>query len=329
MKQPTQQTVRTSFIRGGAALAALAFPAMCFAANVTMNADDASGTSSFNSNLHWNDGSAPSAGNDYFSGNFTLRTPANGNSYTFLGDSLTINNNSAYPKGLLYKGTGSTGIITINNLILDHGVIGHASGATDAFNLYGNINVVGDSILYPKQGAINIYSAIHGTSKLTIQASDANSAFKIWIRSSANTFTGDIVNNGRLELADNANLNFVIGANGVNNRISNGTLGTQQHSIFGGDFVIDLSGASTTVGDSWSLVSTVLGTTYYGTTFTVAGFDDLGGDLWGVAAHGVNYQFSELSGVLSVISVVPEPSTFALAGIGLVGLLVLRRRKSA
>jgi len=312
-----------------ACAALLSLSPLTHAANVTLTGIDGIGTSSFNTAGLWSDAAAPSAGNDYFVPNGTrLRTPADGNSHTFAGDSLTINNTTPYGDGFMFKGTGSAGAITVNNLILDGGLISHANGGGDYFNLYGNINVVSDSRLYPKQGPIYIYSAISGSAALNILASDNSSTFKIWLQSSANTFTGNIVNNGRLELADNANLNFVIGASGVNNNISNGSLGTQQHSIFDGDFVLDLSGAGTTAGDMWSLVTTVPASTYYTSTFTVAGATYLGSGYWDSAANGGHYIFNQANGSLEFALAVPEPSLGALLGLGVLGVISRFRRKA-
>lgn len=292
---------------------------------VNLTSSDGFGASSFISGSNWSDGLAPSSGNDYvIDGDVWMRTPADGGSYTFAGDSLTVSNNSSTPyyNGLFYKGTGTTGQITINNLILDGARISHGNGGGDYFNLYGNINVVGDSVLYPKQGPIHLYSDIHGTSQLTIQASDAGAGNKVWIRSSTNTYTGNIVNNGRLETAEGSNLNFVIGAGGVNNNISNGSLGTQQHSIFGGDFVFDLTNAGTNLGDSWQIINTVGASTYWTATFNVAGFTAVGDeDTWLKSANDVTYQFQESTGMLSVV---PEPATLVLLGLG---AWVLRRKR--
>jgi hypothetical protein len=308
-----------------AGIAVLAVPALSPAAVISMDADDGIGASSFNTGVNWVGDAAPSAGNDYVTGNYTLRTPANGSSYTFAGDSLTVNNNSAYSKGLLYKGTGSTGNITIDNLILNQGLISHASGTADVFNLYGTINVAGNSTLYPKQGAIRIYSDISGTAQLTIQASDAGSGNKIWIHSANNTFTGNIVNNGRLETADNSVLMFDIGANGINNNISNGGAGTQQHSMFGGDFLFDLTDASTTIGDSWTIVNTVAASTYWLSTFSVVGFTDQGSGVWTGTANGAEYEFRTGAGT-GTLTVIPEPATIGMFGVVGAIMLFIRRR---
>jgi hypothetical protein len=323
MKQPIQHTVRKSLIRGSAALAALAFPAMCVAANVTMNASDGIGTSSFNSAGHWDSLAAPTSGNDYFTSTFRLRTPADGNSYTFAGNSLTINATGGAPGdllGLSYKGLGTAGTLTVNNLILNGGAINHLNGIGDRFQLAGNINVAADSYIYAKQGEIDILANISGSAKITNPGSDL-AGCTLKFLSGANTFTGSIVNNGRFELADNANLNYTIGLSGVNNSFS----GTGAASLFNGDFNFNLSGAGSGIGDSWSIITAA--NSAYGSTFSVMGFSDLGGGLWDTTANGAEYQFNTANGILSVVAV-PEPSTFALAGIGLAALLIFRRPKS-
>lgn len=271
---------------------------------VTMTNNDGFGTSSFDTAGNWDSLAAPAIGNDYFTGNFVMRTPAAAGDFEFAGDSLTVDNNSAYPNGLLYKGVGSESTVTIDNLILNQGLVSTANGPADFLNLYGAINVVADSFLYPKQSAINIFSEISGTSRLTIQASDTisgplSATNKVHIHSASNTYTGNIVNNGRFETAPGSNLNFVIGVSGFNNGISNGTAGTQQHSIFGGDFDFDLTNASASLGDSWQIINTVGASTFYLDTFSVSGWTEVypGGHWWDPTN---TYRFTESNGVLTV-----------------------------
>src|SRR2546425_4776670 len=80
--------------------------------SVTLTNTDAVSTSSFNAKLNWGDSVPPTNINTYSTGAFILRTPTGGSSYTFGGASLSISSNGFF----YYKGSGSTGTITINNL---------------------------------------------------------------------------------------------------------------------------------------------------------------------------------------------------------------------
>jgi hypothetical protein len=293
-------------------VAVLLMSANASAATITLVAGDGWGTSSFNSGLNWSNGLAPSAGNDYQVSIQQLRTPPDGGNHTFGGDSLTINAGGIF----MYKGTGASGSITVDNLVANGGnVIDHRNGSGDICNLYGNVSVIADSVMYAKQGPINVYSVVSGSSMITNPGSDGGGR-TLTFYSSANTYTGSIVNNGRFALADDALLNFVIGASGVNNSVS----GTGPETVFDGDFSFDLTGAGTGLGDSWVIASAA--SQVFGSTFTVIGFTDIGGDLWNSLANGVTYQFSKVTGTLTVI---PEPATLALLGLG--GLALLRRRR--
>lgn len=277
---------------------------MAQAANVTMIGDDGLGASSFNSAGQWSPAGAPSAGNDYFSSTYRLRTPADSVAHTFAGDSLTLDDTQTlhgtdYRWGLTFKGN-ATADITVDNLILNGGTINHLNASTSTFNLLGAINVIADSFIVPIQGPISIHSDISGSSQITIPTSGYNLTFY----SPDSTFTGDIVNNGRFVLAagtvpdPNAVLNFVVGADGVNNSVS----GTGPVTAFNGQFNIDLTGAGTTPGDSWALVTA--SNVSYGATFAVTGFTDAGAALWYKDANSTTYQYDENTGLLSVY--VPE-----------------------
>ncbi len=115
--------------------------------------------------------------------------------------------------------------------------------------------------------------------------------------SGVNTYTGNTtVSAGTLALADNASLTFAIGANGVNNKITgSGTV------TIDGDFAFDLSGAGTTVGNSWQIVDIGTLAETFGGTFSVTGFS-LESGKWIKPANGAYYQFDAATGVLSVIN---------------------------
>jgi hypothetical protein len=287
------------------------------AALVTLTGSDGFGTSSFNSagtcpGGCWSDGMAPQAGNDYITNENRMRTPADGNSYSFAGDSLTVNNTNALNGGLMYKGTGNAGILTINNLILNGGRVHHQNGLGDLFRLAGNINVLSNSTIHAKQGNIDITADISGSGNLDIPVTDASGENNRYVTLlAANSgYSGSITVPGRFRLGDGGGLTFDIGPSGVNNSVS-GT-GT---AAFNGIFSFDLTGASSNPGDSWTIAS--VANQSFGATFSVSGFA-AAGDVW---VSGV-YRFDEATGILAVI---PEPGSLLLMALG--GLAIACRRR--
>jgi len=83
------------------------------------------------------------------------------------------------------------------------------------------------------------------------------------------TYTGDTtVSAGTFNLASGAQMEFTIGLDDINNQINGAGA-----SILDGSFAFDLSGAGTTLGDSWSIVSTTTKT--FNSSFAVVdGFTD-------------------------------------------------------
>ncbi|TAL07145.1 MAG: hypothetical protein EPO07_00745, partial [Verrucomicrobia bacterium] len=269
-------------------------------ATVSLAASDVLGETSFNTGLHWSNAAAPAATNNYFTSNFILRTPPNSSSYPFGGASLTVNNTNGYSQGLLYKGSGSSGTITITNLILAGGFISHAMSAADTFRLAGNLTVASNSTIYAKQGPIILVAPVSGSATLTNLLADSASG-TLSFSNASNTFTGNIVNNGYFTLLSGANLNFVIGDSGVNNRFNSPPNST---ALFSGRFVFDLSSASTNLGSAWAVGTNV--NQSYGSTFSADGFARVGGGngagVWQAATNGTFYSFDTASGVLQVVS---------------------------
>jgi len=325
--------LRVSFVRNFSAgfvlLALLAAPVISSAANVSQLRGDAFGYSSFTGATNWDDGMVPSAGNDYFNATYLLRTPADANSYTFQGDSLTITGaglaTGANNEALMWKGSGTSAIITVNSLTINGGQLRHGQGDADTFTLAGNITIGANNANFATQGGMIITAPIAGSTTIRVLDSGSSDGRReIRLASGANTFTGDIQLYGndsyrsRLRLADDANMNFVIGASGVNNSI----FGTGT-AYLDGDFFFDLLGAGTTYGDEWLIEDVTR--PIYGDTFTVSGWTPVGTDAWTTAANGTLYTFWESTGILRV----PEPSSIALLLGGAVMLLALRRHRKA
>jgi hypothetical protein len=314
------------------------FSMQALAADAVMISNDTnSATTSFNSDvqLRWSPAGAPVAGKTYSTGGWLMRTPTTAGNYTFAGDSLTVGggvgggafltNGSVNNNCLINKTPGTTTVITVNNLILDGSYIRDGQGSSDVWAIAGNINVTANGGGFANQCRLNVDSAISGSGNLYL-ADNGNGevARSTYIRSALNTYNGTITLLGttavrsRLNFTDDSMMNFVIGASGVNNKITVGT-GKMGTVNFDGDFFIDLTGAGVNVGDSWALASVTSQT--FGATFSVVGFADMGDNTWRKNTNGAWYEFSETTGALSVI---PEPATMLLLGLG---GLVLRFKK--
>ncbi len=276
-------------------------------AEVTLKAGgDPSPTSSFDNNgaNSWSDSTDPSAANDYVVAVQWLRTPQDAASYTFAGNSLAINTGG----GMLHKGTGGTQTYTINNFILNGGLVRSGAGSANVMKIAGNLSVSGTgSTIQPDQSPFLIDSVISGTGNLT-----TNGGYSVTFNG-ASTLTGNLTVSSAVAsasadtlkkgtyLSGTSQWKFAIGASGTNN-----TIGGAGKIALGGTFNIDLTGAGTTIGNSWTLVNNATLTETYESTFNLADFISDGGTagsrLWTRNNGGVFYQFNEATGVLAVIN---------------------------
>ncbi len=96
-----------------------------------------------------------------------------------------------------------------------------------------------------------------------------------------------------------------------------------------GLWTFDLADAGNTLGDSWTILNVTAGDQTWDAAFSVDGFTESGG-VWSGIANLAEYQFDQSTGILSVVDVInpiPEPSTFLLAGLALVALALVGRRR--
>lgn len=303
------------------------------AATITLNASDASGTTSFNTALHWSDGLAPAVGNDYLVNGFTLRTPnANAGSFAFGGDSLAVDGALGV---FLYKGSNG-GEIIVNDLRLRNGgrfSHGGGSGGGISMTLGGNITVESSGGVI-ETGAGNIggrstivTANIGGAGQLTFRNHEtAAGGFGVTTLQGSNTYTGGTII-GTGDFTKNIRLvaQSSIGAGGDVSLLGGGhlqldittALGADQRLLiaeFSADGVVDLNfvGSSTIAGLSFD----------GGATFESVG-------IYGAVGSGANFESALFTGT-GTLNVVPEPETVLLLGLGGGILLAVsfRRRTS-
>lgn len=147
------------------------------AMNATLTADDPVNQNSFNVAGRWSDGLPPSAGKSYETYGFRLRTPADGTSRTFAGQSLTMNGGS-----LTWKGT-SASTNTINNFTLDGTDTEILNAGSGTWTLAGTMDVkVPRVAVRAANGQVNLSTNLSGNGTLlllnnTVTYSGNNASF--------------------------------------------------------------------------------------------------------------------------------------------------------
>ncbi len=247
--------------------------------------------------------------------------------WDLVAGTLKFGHTNAVGLGVLVNGGGTTvdlGGQNLSSAALQAGTnsftLANSELTAAAWN--GNITTSGGStVTLAATGDLQVNGAIlqsSGTTSLAISGPGITV-----LASSSNNFTGDVTVGGAstLELTSGAHLNFVIGTDGLNNRVTGSGM-VQLDGIF----IFDLSGAGTTLGDAWEVVDVGNLAAYsYSGTFEVFGFTEIDPSTWQRDHFGTTYRFREDTGVLTVI---PEPSTVALLlAAGGVLLVVGRRRR--
>lgn len=214
--------------------------------------------------------------------------------------------------GVLIADTAeSSGVINLDGGSLTATAVVDAANGASTFNFNGGQLIAGTGANAIFMNGIDTVTVKVGGAKIDSNGSNitinpallagtgngglVKSGAGILTLAGANTYTGNTaVNAGGLTLADNGQLRFMIGANGVNNAVTGS--GTVQ---LDGDFNIDTSGASTASGNSWTLVNVGTLAETYGGTFSVIGFTNNSG-VWTKTEGANTWTFTQSTGVLSV-----------------------------
>lgn len=307
---------------GGLAIAGL-FGVRAPADLVTLGQTNGYGTTSFASSLYWSNGQAPSAMHDYWvdSGRNLRTQDASSSSFTFQGKSLTITGAGQ----LSYKGAG-TPTITVNNLIVDNGIVQNATA--NHFRLAGSITVNsgGMSFATGSGGDSTLLAAVSGTGPVTFSGAGT---VKLTTVTGIHTYTGNTLigqagGYGNVSFADGSQQRFKVQDLGVANNFSGVGTKASNTVTFGGTFHVDTLSLTESTG-TWSLVNLALLTPTWGGTFglTLDGttsFTNAGGGVYTATRGAEEWSFDTGTGSLSVI---PEPGSgfllfAAAAAIGLI-----------
>ncbi len=294
------------------------------AALVLSSGGDTFGNSSFTSPLTgsapgWSasgsgQGVAATSGNTYSTEGKLLRGPGNSTSYTFAGDSLTINNGR-----FILKGASTGQVLTVNNLILSNAVLDQSVGAN------GNTSTIGGNILVSTASTMGA-----NTGETMFVTSNISGSANLQFGGAANI--GNL--NGTTVLSGNNNAysgNITVGTAGqtaILSATSDFALGTGNVSVISGTLSLGMGATNNYISDLATL-SLAAGTT---ANLGFTGSDTVGSLVLGGAAQmpGMYNSSTPIVGSFFTgggsIVVVPEPSSALLIGLGAIGFVTRRRR---
>jgi hypothetical protein len=191
-------------------------------------------------------------------------------------------------------GTGTNSTLTVDASATGNKTLGSFEGSTTPGELVLLSNL---DVTHNGTGNLIFASEIRGPGDLNVAGSG------LTVFSGINIYTGNTTVDGALTLSDDAQLVFTIGTNGVNN-----TLSGSGSVTLDGDFLLDLTGAGTTLGDSWEIVDVNTLTETFDATFSLAStagsFTETNG-VWSISENGVVYEFAENTGLLTVANILP------------------------
>jgi fibronectin-binding autotransporter adhesin len=229
---------------------------------------------------------------------------------------VTVNAGGTFRLGTT-DGTGAA--LTADHQIWNGGTLTLNEGGT--FDQNGMNETVATLVLAggaaSGTGTLTVGTAINAqsgtvTSNLAGAAGLTKSTVGVVTLGGLNRYTGNtLVSEGTLALADNAQLRFVVGENGVNNKVS----GTGTLSL-AGDFSLDLTGAVVAPGNTWTLVDVSTLSVAFQNSFSLVGFSKAGGVHTMTDGAGRKWTFSETTGALSVETSTGGYTTWAASNAG-------------
>ena len=217
------------------------------AANVTLKTSDAANTTSFTGSTNWNNGAVPSAGNAYFTTNFTIRTPAptaSGNTYTFGGASLSIDSGGRMLGKIGNNVGGNTTTATISgNFILNGGYLDQAGANSDnpVLTVAGTVTVNAASGVGALGGTgngsasfetVDFTATISGSAALQVSGPSLNAGADTGVVrfSAANPYGGTISVSNGVNNVIASTVNRILQLNNLN-ALNNATLNLNSSSV--------------------------------------------------------------------------------------------------